>query len=108
MKIAKKDLTDEELESLARDPERAQQVLQQELVGQKVGVHSKIKSAVDDIQNKYDDIIRLEQNVNDLFQLFQELAVLIQAQGEMLDNIEANLNDAHDYVEKAEEQLEEA
>jgi syntaxin 1B/2/3 len=31
--------------------------------------------------------------------------VLIQAQGEMLDNIEANLEDANDYVEKAETQL---
>ena len=65
-------------------------------------MHSKIKNTVDDIQNKYKDILRLEQNVNELFELFQELAVLIQAQGEMLDNIEANLEDANDYMEKAE------
>jgi t-SNARE complex subunit (syntaxin) len=32
---------------------------------------------VEDIQNKYQDILRLEQNVNELFELFQELAVLI-------------------------------
>jgi t-SNARE complex subunit (syntaxin) len=29
---------------------------------------------VDDIQNKYKEILRLEQNVNELFELFQELA----------------------------------
>jgi syntaxin 1B/2/3 len=31
--------------------------------------------------------------------------VLIQAQGEMLDNIEANLGEANDYLEKAESNL---
>ena len=31
--------------------------------------------------------------------------MLIQAQGEMLDNIEANLEDANDYMEKAEDSL---
>lgn len=108
LKIAKKDATEEELDELARDPERAQQVLQEQVVGQRVGVHSKIKNTVDDIQNKYKDILRLEQNVNELFELFQELAVLIQAQGEMLDNIEANLEDANDYMEKAETQLQNA
>ena len=47
------------------------------MVGQRAGVHSKIKNTVEDIQNKYQDILRLEQNVNELFELFQELAVLI-------------------------------
>ena len=108
LKIAIKDAKEEDLEELARDPERAQQVIQEQVVGQRAGVHSKIKTTVDDIQNKYKDILRLEQNVNDLFELFQELAVLIQAQGEMLDNIEANLEDATDYVEKAEVHLKNA
>lgn len=74
-------------------------------MGQRVGAHSKIKNTVEDIQNKYNDILKLEKNVNELFELFQELAVLIQAQGEMLDNIEANLEDANDYMEKAEVKL---
>ena len=33
---------------------------------------------------------------------------MIQAQGEMLDNIEANMQDANDYMEKAEDNLENA
>ena len=78
LKIAKKDATEEELEELSRDPEAAQQVLQEQVVGRK-GVHSKIKNTVDDIQNKYKDILKLEQNVNELYELFQELATLIQA-----------------------------
>ena len=46
--------------------------------------------------------MRLEQNVNELFDLFQELNNMISMQGEMLDNIEANFEDANDYMEKAE------
>ena len=33
---------------------------------------------------------------------------MISAQGEMLDNIESNLEDANDYMEKAETQLKHA
>ena len=76
--------------------------------GQRTGVHSKIKNTVDDIQNKYKKILELEQNVNELFELFQQLAQMISAQGEMLDNIESNLEDANDYMEKAETQLKHA
>jgi t-SNARE complex subunit (syntaxin) len=83
-------------------------IIKETNIGQRAGVHSKVKNTVEDIQNKYKDILRLEQNVNELFELFQELAVLIQAQGEMLDNIEANLEDANDYMEKAETQLKHA
>lgn len=36
------------------------------------------------------------------------MATLIQAQGEMLDNIEANLEDANEYLEKAEDNLQKA
>jgi syntaxin 1B/2/3 len=35
-------------------------------------------------------------------QLFNELAALVQLQGELIDNIEANIKTAKDYVERAE------
>lgn len=63
---------------------------------------------MDDIEKKYESILKLEENVNELFTLFQELTNMIDQQGEQLDNIEANLDDAIDYVEKAETHLKEA
>ena len=54
---------------------------------------------MEDIQDKYKAILKLEKDVNECFELFQELAIMIQAQGEILDNIEANLEDANDYME---------
>lgn len=46
--------------------------------------------------------------MEEVYQLFLDLATLISAQGEMLDSIEANIQDANNYVEKAEENLKSA
>ena len=41
--MAKKDISEEELDQLARDPARAQAVMQEQVMGvQRSGVHSKI------------------------------------------------------------------
>jgi t-SNARE complex subunit (syntaxin) len=49
--------------------------MQEQVVGQ--AAHSKVKNTVNDIQRKYEAILQLEQSVNELFELFQELAMLI-------------------------------
>lgn len=40
--------------------------------------------------------------------MFVDMAMLVHQQGEMLDNIELNINDAKNYVEKGEKQLQKA
>jgi len=102
LRFVKPDATEDELDKWTRDPQEAQKLIREKVIGT---AHKKIQNTVDDIQNKHRDILRLEQSVEELFQLFTELATLIQAQGEMLDNIEANLKDANDYMEKAEVHL---
>lgn len=67
--------------------------------------HMKLKNAVADIQDKYKDIRKLEKSVEIIHQLFIDMQMLVQAQGEMLDNIELNIQDAHDYTKKANVQL---
>ena len=39
--------------------------------------------------------------MNYVFQMFSDIAMLVHNQGEDLDNIEQNLNNAKDYMEKA-------
>lgn len=41
-------------------------------------------------------------------QLFKELAILVKEQGQLIDNIELNVNQTKDYVEKAVEHLQKA
>ena len=43
-----------------------------------------------------------------MYRLFNDLAILVQQQGEMIDNIEVNIRTAKDYVEKGEKNLVEA
>ena len=70
IKFAKADATEEELEQLSRDPEAAQKLIREKVIGP---AHRKIQNTVDDIQNKYKDILRLEQVREDSFRLSKQI-----------------------------------
>jgi t-SNARE complex subunit (syntaxin) len=57
VKNAKHDITEEELDRVVRDPDAAQKILQEQVMGK---AHSNIKNAVSDIQDKYAAILKLE------------------------------------------------
>ena len=50
-------------------------------------------------------MLSLEQKVNELHAMFEEFAVLLSGQAELLNNIEKNLEGANDYLEDADVQL---
>lgn len=41
----------------------------------------------------------MERKLHELHQIFLDMAVLVESQGEMLDNIEAHVNKSVDYVQ---------
>jgi len=49
------------------------------------------RNALSYVQNKSQDIRRLEQSILELHQLFLDLAVMVEAQGELIDAIEDNV-----------------
>ncbi|KAI9911566.1 hypothetical protein PsorP6_009421 [Peronosclerospora sorghi] len=51
-------------------------------------------------QEKYQDVVKLEQSVAELYQMFLDLAVLVEQQGEVLDQIEYHVRSAAQYVEQ--------
>eukprot|EP00386_Alphamonas_edax_P012769 GDKI01039677.1.p1 GENE.GDKI01039677.1~~GDKI01039677.1.p1 ORF type:complete len:319 (-),score=94.36 GDKI01039677.1:145-1101(-) len=67
--------------------------------------HESLKGALADIQDKYRDIRRLEASVEELKQMFLELAALVEHQGDLLDQIEFNVQAAKEYTKKAEAEL---
>ena len=67
LKVIKQDATEEEINELAANPAEMQQLMQKQVMGQ---AHSKMKNTVNDIEEKYRAILRLEQSVNELFELF--------------------------------------
>ncbi|KAK9079245.1 hypothetical protein SSX86_000915 [Deinandra increscens subsp. villosa] len=61
-----------------------------------------------EIQERHDAVIEVERKLLDLQQIFQDLAILVDAQGEMLDNIETHVSNAVDHVQSGNKTLQKA
>ncbi|EDO37354.1 predicted protein [Nematostella vectensis] len=59
------------------------------------------KQALGDIEARHRDIITLEKNIQELHEMFQDMYMLVESQGEMIDRIEFNVEQAVDYVQSA-------
>ncbi|KAK9800794.1 hypothetical protein WJX73_004427 [Symbiochloris irregularis] len=59
-----------------------------------------VEDTLAEIQERHDAVQELERSLMDLHQIFLDLAVLVEAQGEQLDNIEANVAKSVDFVQK--------
>eukprot|EP00917_Polyrhabdina_sp_WS-2016_P025503 GHVP01054907.1.p1 GENE.GHVP01054907.1~~GHVP01054907.1.p1 ORF type:complete len:324 (+),score=52.48 GHVP01054907.1:615-1586(+) len=102
VKIVYPNATPEELnEIIDGDPEAASQAISLKISGG----HESLRDALSDIQEKYNDIRKLENSVQELHQMFVDLSTLVDAQGELLDQIEYSVTSAVDYTEKAEQEL---
>mmetsp|Transcript_610 Transcript_610/g.879 ORF Transcript_610/g.879 Transcript_610/m.879 type:complete len:293 (+) Transcript_610:27-905(+) len=66
------------------------------------------EDALNYVQNKHKQIKKLESSINELHQLFVDMAVLVEAQGELVNQIEKNVGDAVVYTEKGVQQLKKA
>ncbi|CAO2820202.1 unnamed protein product [Amaranthus hypochondriacus] len=64
-----------------------------------------ILDAIAEIQERHDAVRDIERNLKELHQTFMDMAVLVQYQGEQLDNIEANVGRATSFVRGGTEQL---
>ena len=53
------------------------------------------------VAGKYQDVRALEQSVAELHQMFLDFALLVEQQGELLNNIEHQVRQAADHVEEA-------
>ncbi|KAJ3669931.1 hypothetical protein LUZ60_010255 [Juncus effusus] len=51
-----------------------------------------------EIQERHDTVRELERKLLELQQIFMDMAVLVEAQGDMLDNIESHVSNAIDHV----------
>lgn len=72
------------------------------------GTADSIKDVYMNCQDKYQDVLRLEQSVAELHQMFLDLALLVEQQGEMLDQIEFQVRTAANYVEQGNQEVQKA
>ena len=68
----------------------------------------RVLEAVAELQERHEAIRELERGLLELHQCFLDMAVLVDRQGELLDNIEANVKKSLDHVVAGQKQLTEA
>ncbi|XP_044734576.1 syntaxin-1A isoform X4 [Chrysoperla carnea] len=63
------------------------------------------KQTLADIEARHADIIKLENSIRELHDMFMDMAMLVENQGEMIDRIEYHVSQTTNYVEEGRTQL---
>ncbi|CAB3371130.1 Hypothetical predicted protein [Cloeon dipterum] len=66
------------------------------------------KQTLADIQARHADIIKLENSIRELHDMFMDMAMLVESQGGLIDSIEHHVDEAREYVDKGKVQVKEA
>ena len=96
------ELTEDQKREVIENPQMIQQMYENKLTG---AAHIKLQNAVRDLEERHKDIKKLEKSILQVHQMIIELSKLVQLQGEMIDNIEVNIQKAKDYVLKGEKHI---
>ncbi|XP_005725830.1 syntaxin-4 [Pundamilia nyererei] len=102
LKITGSNVTDEQLDAMLESGQT--DVFTQNILSDTKAT----RQALNEIESRHDEILKLESSIRELHDMFQYLAMEVEAQGEMVDRIENNINKSSDYVEKAKGELEKA
>ena len=95
-------LSDKEKGEVINDPKYVEQIYRDKLTG---GAHVKLQNAVADLEERHKDIKNLEKSILQVHNLIVDLSKLVQLQGEMIDNIDVNIQKAKNYVDKGQKNL---
>ena len=96
------ELTEEQRKEVIENPQMVQQMYENKLTG---AAHIKLQNAVRDLEERHRDIKKLEKSILQVHNMIIELSKLVSLQGEMIDNIEVNIQQAKDYVLKGEKNV---
>ncbi|KAG5628654.1 hypothetical protein H5410_000371 [Solanum commersonii] len=64
-----------------------------------------VMDTIMEIQERHEAVKEIERNLKELHQVFLDMAVLVESQGEQLDDIESQVNRANSYVRGGAQQL---
>ncbi|GFY99065.1 syntaxin of plants 125 [Actinidia rufa] len=67
-----------------------------------------ILDTISEIQERHDAVKEIEKNLIELHQVFLDMAALVEAQGQQLNNMESHVAHASSFVRRGTEQLQEA
>ncbi|KAK3513575.1 hypothetical protein QTP70_019468 [Hemibagrus guttatus] len=97
LEITGRNTTNEELESMLESDNPA-------IFTSGIIMDSNInQQAMNEIETRHNEIIKLENSIRELHDMFMDMAMLVESQGGLMNNIESNVCNAQEYVEKAKE-----
>ncbi|XP_026159693.1 syntaxin-3 [Mastacembelus armatus] len=94
LEITGKATTDEELEEMLEGGNSA--VFTAGITDSKIN-----QQALNEIEARHKDIMRLESSIKELHDMFVDIAMLVENQGGMIDRIESNMDQSVGFVERA-------
>lgn len=101
-KVTNANVTDEQVEQMLDEGNTAvfaRAILDEERLA---------RQQLTEIQDRHDEFLKLEKSIKEMHDMFQELATLVQDQGEILNNIQQNVESAAMDVERGKGHLREA
>lgn len=104
IQIVKPDATAEEIDAVYKSGISAGDVVKSSIL--KGESSEAIRNAYSKAASKYQDVLALEASVEELHQMFLDFAILVDTQGELLNNIKTRVDNAADYIVDANINLE--
>lgn len=102
VQIVKPDATEEEMDAVIRSGGADKLIQEQILTGE---ANESLKYMYQNINARYNEILAIEASVQELHQLFLDMALLVEQQGELLDSIEYQVQQSEEHVDKGNEQM---
>ncbi|KAK4534126.1 hypothetical protein CDCA_CDCA01G0151 [Cyanidium caldarium] len=97
LRVIQPDIGEQEIQGVLQEHQGVDEVLRSRMVSLRTVA---VQTAVDDIEMRNRDILALEQSIQELHQMFLDLAVLVESQGELIEQVEVNVQAARTQVKR--------
>ncbi|CEP12973.1 hypothetical protein [Parasitella parasitica] len=97
IKIVNQDVTPEEVDAII-DSDQQNQIFAQSLMQNSRS--GQAKAVLSEVQTRHDDIKRIQKTILELAQLFEDMQMMVEEQGQVLDQVENNAENTHADVEQ--------
>ncbi|XP_055022765.1 syntaxin-1A [Boleophthalmus pectinirostris] len=98
LEITGRNTTNEELESMLESDNPA-------IFTSGIIMDNITQQAMNEIETRHNEIIKLENSIRELHDMFMDMAMLVESQGDLVNNIEHCVSGAQNYVENAKENI---
>ncbi|EME27072.1 Syntaxin-1A [Galdieria sulphuraria] len=103
-KISKTEI-DTVLDATGSGGNASSEILRQQMLMARDGDYNSIRLVMEDVEERTRAMRQLEENIQELRQMFIDMSVLVESQGETIDQIESNISSAKASTKTAASQL---